>query len=88
MYVGHSTGWHFFYTTWQNFFPSILVQMPPLLVQRCNGTTAGLGYLEVGWDSHAKMVAGGGGGGGGILESKCYCASTCSVSVALFAQTY
>jgi hypothetical protein len=21
--------------------------MPPLLVQRCNGTTAGLGYLEV-----------------------------------------
>ncbi len=25
----------------------LLVQMPPLLVQRCNGTTAGLGYLEV-----------------------------------------
>jgi hypothetical protein len=23
------------------------VGMPPLLVQRCNGTTAGLGYLEV-----------------------------------------
>ncbi len=29
--------------------------LPPLLEQRCNGTAAGLGYLEVGWDSHAKF---------------------------------
>jgi hypothetical protein len=24
-----------------------IVTWPPLLVQRCNGTTAGLGYLEI-----------------------------------------
>jgi hypothetical protein len=27
--------------------PPLLVQKPPLLVQRCNGTTARLGHLEV-----------------------------------------
>ncbi len=26
-----------------------------LLVQRYNGTTAGLGHLEVGWNAHAKI---------------------------------
>jgi hypothetical protein len=35
--------------------PPLLVQMPPLLVQRCNGTTAGLGHLEVGWNAHAQI---------------------------------
>jgi hypothetical protein len=29
--------------------------LPPLLVQRCNGTTARLGYLEVHWVAHAKI---------------------------------
>ncbi len=29
------------------FFPYRMQDQPPLLVQRCNGTTAGLGYLEV-----------------------------------------
>jgi hypothetical protein len=28
---------------------------PPLVVQRCNGTTAGLGHLEVGWKAHAQI---------------------------------
>jgi hypothetical protein len=28
---------------------------PPLLVQRCNGTTARLGLLEVCWVAHAKI---------------------------------
>jgi hypothetical protein len=27
--------------------PMYIMVQPPLLVQRCNGTTAGLGYLEV-----------------------------------------
>ncbi len=31
----------------RSFFYGVVVQLPPLLVQRCNGTTAGLGYLEV-----------------------------------------
>jgi hypothetical protein len=30
---------------WNNF--PVQSFQPPLLVQRCNGTTAGLGYLEV-----------------------------------------
>ncbi len=30
-------------------------QQSPLLVQRCNGTTAGLGHLEVGWNAHAQI---------------------------------
>ncbi len=30
------------------FFQTIYGKQPPLLVQRCNGTTAGQGYLEVG----------------------------------------
>jgi hypothetical protein len=29
--------------------------MPPLLVQRCNGTTAGLGHLEVGCNAHTQI---------------------------------
>ncbi len=29
--------------------------MPPLLVQRCNGTTARLGLLEVRWVAHVKI---------------------------------
>ncbi len=28
---------------------------PPLLVQRYNGTTAGQGHLEVGWNAHAQI---------------------------------
>jgi hypothetical protein len=28
---------------------------PPLLVKRCNGSTAGLGYLEVGWIAHVRQ---------------------------------
>ena len=35
--------------------PPLLVQKPPLLVQRCNGTTARLGLLEVCWVAHAKI---------------------------------
>jgi hypothetical protein len=31
-----------------------LVSKPPLLVQRCNGTTAGLGYLKVSLDCLCK----------------------------------
>ncbi len=31
---------------------------PPLLVQRCNGTTAGLGYLEVVWIVCANLPLG------------------------------
>ncbi len=33
--------------------PLIRTYVPPLLVQRCNGIGAGLGYLEVGWVAHA-----------------------------------
>ncbi len=29
--------------------------MPLLLLQRCNGTTAGLGHLEVGWNAHTQI---------------------------------
>ncbi len=28
----------------------------PLLVQRCNVSTAGLGYLKVGWVAHVKIA--------------------------------
>jgi hypothetical protein len=31
---------------------------PPVLVQRCNGTTVGLGYLKVGWVAYAKFPLG------------------------------
>ncbi len=31
---------------------------PPLLVQRCNGTVAGLGYLEVVWIVLANLPLG------------------------------
>jgi hypothetical protein len=27
----------------------VCILSPPLLVQRCNGTAAGLGHLEAGW---------------------------------------
>jgi hypothetical protein len=44
---------------------------PPLLVQRYNGTTAGQGYLEVGWDSHANypLRAWGSGGRGEPMQT-------------------
>ncbi len=34
-------------TTIADAEPPLLVQKPTLLVQPCNGTTAGMGYLEV-----------------------------------------
>jgi hypothetical protein len=31
-----------------------IIEQPPLLLKRCNCTTTGLGYLEVGWVAQAK----------------------------------
>jgi hypothetical protein len=36
----------------------VCILSPPLLVQRCNGTAAGLGYLEAGWFVHAQFLLG------------------------------
>jgi hypothetical protein len=42
------------------FLLSSIGLLPPLLVQRCNGSTAGLGYLEVNviCDVHANLPIG------------------------------